>query len=777
MKKAFKIAKLELSNLFYSPIAWFLLIVFLFQAGFTFTHVTQDLLQSKNLSGKDDIFGFVTSYLFSGWQNSLFPAMLDKLFLYLPLLTMGLISKEVSSGTISLLYSSPLKVKEIVWGKFLAMVGYVLILMTVLVVFGVAGFFFIPHMDLALFFSGLLGVFLLLCTYSAIGLFMSSLTSYQVVAALCTFVVFAALAYVGSIWQGVDFVRDLTYFLSISGRTSKMVGGLITTKDIFYFVLISLMFLSFAVLKLQASRETKPWYVRTGRYIGVFVLVLVLGYLTSRPGYIGYWDVTATKTNTITEGAQKIISQLDGPLEITSYINFLDGHHYYLGSPEKRNDDLDRWEKYIRFKKYISLKYVYYYDDVPDDKYLHNYNNKGKTLKEIADFQAKATKRNISGYLTPPAIQKLIDLSGEQNHYVMQLKYKGRTTFLRIFDDPQVWPSESEISAALKRLTATPPKIGFLQGNYERSIDVPGDNAFSVLTNSKSFRYSLINQGFDMQSVIIDSMHTKIPDGLAALVIADPRKPLSQATLQAINAYIAAGGNMMILGKPGKQQILNPLLMPLGVQLMDGRIIQESKYYSQDIAVTFLTAQMASWTKTAKGIFEDSGKVTLPGTTGIRILKDSTGGGKFNIVPLVMTDAKNSWNRTEGNIVFDSTRLVYDASLGDNRGPFPVVVSLTRHINGKEQRVIVGGDADIMANDELGRKNMGRTANFQFNTELFGWFTYGAFPVTSYRPSSRDHYFKLTDRTESLMEIFFLWILPGFMIVFATILLIRRRRK
>lgn len=777
MKKVIKIAKLELSNLFYSPIAWFVLIVFLFQAGFTFIHGTQDLLQSKNMSGKDDIFGFLTGYIYNNSQNSLFHVMLDKLFLYLPLLTMGLISKEVSNGTISLLYSSPLKVRQIVFGKFLAMVGYNLVLIGVLVLFGIAGFCFIPHLDIPLFLSGLLSIFLLLCTYSAIGLFMSSLTSYQVVAALCTFVVFAALAYVGNIWQGIDFIRDLTYFLSIAGRTSKMIAGLITTKDLCYFLLITLMFLAFAILKLQASRETRPWYIKSGRYILVFMVVLVLGYLSSRPVFTLYWDTTATKSNTITKDAQQLIKELDSPLEITSFINFLDIHHFYLGSPERRNEDLDRWEKYIRFKKDISLNYVYYYDDVPDDKYLRNYANKGKTLKQIAEHQAKAMKRDLNRFKTPDEIHQRIDLLPEMNHYVMQLKYKGRTTFLRIFDDPQVWPSESEVSAALKRLTAKAPEIGFLQGAFERSIDQPGDNAFSSLTNRKPFRYSLINQGFNMAAIKVDSANPTIPDDLAALVIADPRSALDDQTLAAVKAYLSKGGNMMILGKPGKQQILNPLLADLGVQLMDGRIIQESQYFSQDIAVTYATREMAKWSKMAQGIYKDSMKVTLPGTTGIVFNAEKSALAGFHIEPLLMTDPFNSWNRTKGNVVFDSTHLSFDSSINDQRGPFPVVVALTRKLNGKEQRIIVGGDADIMANAELSRKNMGRTANFQFNTELFGWFTYGRFPVNSYRPSSQDHYLTLTDAGESVLEIVFLWLLPAFLIVFASILLIRRRRK
>ncbi|ANI89609.1 hypothetical protein A9P82_10100 [Arachidicoccus ginsenosidimutans] len=770
MKKIFKIAKLELSNLFYSPIAWFLLIVFVFQAAFNFTHTLDGLMRSKHLMDKDDIFGFLTNYIFSGWATSLFPGLLDKLYLYLPLLTMGLISREMNSGTISLLYSSPVKVREIVFGKFLAMVGYALVLIGVLMLFGITAFWFIPHMDVALFLSGLFGVFLLLCTYAAIGLFMSCLTSYQVVAALSTFVVFAALTYVGQIWQKVDFVRDLTYFLSISGRTSKMIAGLITTKDVFYFVLIAGMFLVFSIIKLQSGRETKAWYIKAGKYVGIFAFVLLAGYITSRPGYVGYWDVTATNVNTITESAQKIIKELDSPLEVTTYINYLD-RNYYLGSPDKRNADLDRWEKYIRFKKDITLKYVYYYDDVPSDPYLHKYMNKNKTILQIAQKRAEADKDDLDRFKTPAEIHKEINLLPEGNKYVMRLKYKGRTTFLRIFDDPETWPSETEVSAALKRLISIPPKIGFLQGDYERSIDKDGDDAYKNIVNLKPFRYSLINQGFDVTPVMADSTHS-IPADIAALVIADPRKELSPAALNAIRKYVAAGGNLMILGKPGKQEILNPLLKMLGVQLMPGQILQDSSAYAQNIATVYLTKEAAQWSPVLQGAYNDSTFVSMPGVCGINY-KDSEG---FRITPLLLTDSAKSWNHV-GNVVLDSSAIKYNPALGDGKGPFATTIALTRTVNGKEQRIIVSGDADVMSNAELGRKNMGRTVNFQFNTVLFGWFTYGKFPVNSYRPKAKDHFFTLSDAGFKIINIGLLWILPVALLLFGTILLIRRRRK
>ncbi len=212
MKKTLRLARLELSLLFYSPIAWFLLIVFLFQCGMIYISTLDDYLTMQDLGTYPAGLNFLTAKVFAP-NYGVFAQMVGKIYLYIPLLTMGLISREVTSGTISLLYSSPVRIRQIVFSKFIAQMAYNLLLTFVLFLFVCLGLANIKSADIGLLLSGLLGIYLLLCTYSAIGLFMSCLTSYQVVAAISTFVMFAFLNYVGFLWQDMDIMRNVTYFL------------------------------------------------------------------------------------------------------------------------------------------------------------------------------------------------------------------------------------------------------------------------------------------------------------------------------------------------------------------------------------------------------------------------------------------------------------------------------------------------------------------------------------------------------------------------------------
>jgi ABC-2 type transport system permease protein len=790
MKTIVKIAKTELALLFYSPIAWFLLVAFLFQAGLAYTGVIENYLISQEMGGRRlQYLTFLTTRIFAP-NSGIWPALVRNLYLYLPLLTMGLMSREINSGTIKLLYSSPIKVREIIFGKFLAMMIYNLALVGILAIIVVCGLLNIHAADAGLLLAGLLGIYVLLCAYAAIGLFMSCLTSYQVVAALSTLVLLAALSYVGTVWQDIDFVRDLTYFLSISGRVDQMLLGLITTKDLLYFGVIIFVFLSFSIYKLQGDRESKPAWIKAGRYVLIVVVALAIGYISSRPPLVGYLDLTATQAMTLTANSQTIIREMgDEPLEVTSYINLLDGRFYY-GKPENRNQDIARWEPYLRFKPNIKFRYVYFYDSA-GDKYLFK-NNPGKNVRTLAEQYVKSMKLDLANFKTPAEMHRLIDLRPEENRYVMQLKYKGRTTFLRLFDDQTVFPSETETDAALKRLLqAHLPKIAFLQGEAERSIDKLGDRQYKMLTNQITFRNSLVNQGFDVETVSLQE--SEVPADIAALVIADPKMAFDTVVVARIQRYLAAGGNLLLAGEPGKQSLLNPLLQPLGVQLVDGMLIQQSKDFSPALIQLHPTAFADSFTKKLRQDEDDSFPVTMLGAAALTY----SNSGPFTVTPLLVTNGKDCWNKrvrpTEeeiesseddnegsssggGGMVRAFPRISFSAADGDQPGPLTAAIGLTRTINGRQQRIVVTGDADFLSNAELGRYTP-RTANFDFSTALFSWFSNGEFPIDTSRPLSKDKRITMTSGGMVVLKWLLLGFLPGLLLIAGSILLIRRKRK
>ena len=126
-------------------------------------------------------------------------------------------------------------------------------------------------------------------------------------------------------------------------------------------------------------------------------------------------------------------------------------------------------------------------------------------------------------FKSPEEIKKTIDLSSEGNRFVKLLEREnGQKTFLRVYDDMQIFPFETETSAAFKRLVMELPMVGFLKGHGERDCIKEGDRDYNRFAQDKPFRYSLINQGFDFSEVTLDN---DIPDEVDILVISDMRHP------------------------------------------------------------------------------------------------------------------------------------------------------------------------------------------------------------------------------------------------------------
>ena len=129
MKTIYKIAKLELANLFYSPIAWFILIIFMLQMGINFGEMMGSLGRFQEL-GRNLMN--LTARVYYGGMGGLLRGVSSSLYLYIPLLTMGLISQEFNRGSIKLLFSSPISSRQIILGKYLGMMFYGLTIMGVL---------------------------------------------------------------------------------------------------------------------------------------------------------------------------------------------------------------------------------------------------------------------------------------------------------------------------------------------------------------------------------------------------------------------------------------------------------------------------------------------------------------------------------------------------------------------------------------------------------------------------------------------------------------------
>jgi len=245
---SFIIAGRELRTLFLSPLAWTILGVtqlilaymFLTQIDF-YLSIQAKLIGIPNAPGVTDL---VIAPLF-GNAAVIF-------LLITPLLTMRVISDERRNKTISLLFSAPISISEIVLGKFLAIFAFLLIL-----IFSIAlmplSLLTIGELDMGKFAACLLAMILLAASFNALGLYMSAIASQPTVAAVASF---GALLFLWIIdWAGNNNGgSNLFEYISIMRHFENLLRGLVNSTDIAYFVLFIAGFLILSIRRLDNDR-------------------------------------------------------------------------------------------------------------------------------------------------------------------------------------------------------------------------------------------------------------------------------------------------------------------------------------------------------------------------------------------------------------------------------------------------------------------------------------------------------------------------------------------
>ncbi len=297
MRQMSAIARREMKVLFFSPIGWLVLIVFCIQLG----SLLSANLSSRTYSvwGISEISTSLTYNILYGNGASLIPGIASELYLYIPLLTMGLLSREFGEGTMKLLLSSPVRVRDIVLGKYFSMMGYAGVLVGFIGVLGILlGLFVIDNPDIGLYLWSLFLVFLVICAYAAIGLYVSSLTNYQFVAAIGTVGVLFFLNYASRLSvAGSDsvFSAILIWLQGFSSLSS--FKGFVGSWEILFFVLVITLFLGLCYLRLQNVRNPGSWWKKAMRVAMLVFIVISLGYISSRPSMKYYADVRSSEVS------------------------------------------------------------------------------------------------------------------------------------------------------------------------------------------------------------------------------------------------------------------------------------------------------------------------------------------------------------------------------------------------------------------------------------------------------------------------------------------------
>jgi ABC-2 type transport system permease protein len=257
MKSILAIFNKEIKSFFYSPVAYVILAIFTALTGvFFYLYLNSfveaafmDTIRSQQYRMQPQKFNvnlmLIRPYFWNIALISLFT---------LPAITMRLYSEEKRQGTIELLYTAPITPLQIVLGKFLAGVAFYGVLLMPTIFFQ-ALLFAYGEPELAPIISGYLGLLLMGAAFIAAGLFISTTTENQIIAAIASFALSLFLWIVGA---GASFVGEtlapVLSYISIISHFEDFAQGVVDSKHIIYYLLFSAFWLYFALKTIESVK-------------------------------------------------------------------------------------------------------------------------------------------------------------------------------------------------------------------------------------------------------------------------------------------------------------------------------------------------------------------------------------------------------------------------------------------------------------------------------------------------------------------------------------------
>jgi len=242
------IATRELRSLFLTPLAWailaitqFILCLFYLKSVELYLNIQPQLEANNSDPG-------ITSII----VESLYGSAAFILMIIIPLLTMRLISAERQNKTLTLLFSAPLSMTEIILGKYLGVILFLVIMIAMITIMPLTVLFG-GQLDFGLLLSNIIGLFLILSSFAAIGLYISTLTSNPILSAVISFTSLLLLNLI-DLLATENNPSGLFSYISLRSHLDNLFTGFFKSSDVIYYLLLILTFIVLSIRRLDNDR-------------------------------------------------------------------------------------------------------------------------------------------------------------------------------------------------------------------------------------------------------------------------------------------------------------------------------------------------------------------------------------------------------------------------------------------------------------------------------------------------------------------------------------------
>ncbi|MBD5549701.1 MAG: ABC transporter permease [Lachnospiraceae bacterium] len=620
------IYKRELRACFHSFIGWLFLAVVLFLTGLYTT--AYNLAQGS-------------AYISYTLESSLIIFIVA-----IPILTMRILAEDRKNKTDQMILTAPVSVWKIVLGKYMALETVFAIPCAVLCLYPLllGRYGDIPYAEN---YVALFGFFLYGSAVVAIGVFVSSLTESQVIAAVLS-VVFIFIGYVMSgICSLISATGNImTKMLSVYDLTSPFVdllNGSLKISAIVYYLSVIFLMLFFTTQSIQKRRySVSVKQLKKGAYsIGLIilttaVLICVNVVLKQLPTEYTEFDVTKERLYSLTEESYKMMDALQEDITI------------YVLSPEgsMNLDVVETLNRYENYSKHIRVEYV--------------------DISSNPTFAAQYTDASVSS-------RSLIVVSDRRSKYIdanelyqMELSYETYGYEITGYD------AEGQITSALSYVTMEDmPKVYLLDGHGESGLE---EGFLSVL--------SKLNIEYETLNLLTAE---EVPADAKGLIVNAPTADFSADDTEKIREYLNSGGDALFVYGYSEEKLPNyqSLLADYNVTIEAGMVVEQSMdYYYQNMLYLLPEVEYDEMTASVY-----DGYVFAPYAVGIVIDEDAEENGE---VHYLLKTTENAFARTNPDEVTDGAKTE-----GDIDGPFALGARMTKQAGDGESTVVVYTSAAI----------------------------------------------------------------------------------
>jgi ABC-2 type transport system permease protein len=474
------------------------------------------------------------------------------LLFFVPAVTMRSLAEERSRGTLELVLAQPITGVEFLLGKFLGIMGFMAVALAgtlgAVVALRLGG---APYMGVIV--SQYLGALLFTGALVAVGLWASSLTRNQItafIAALTTIFVLMAIT-LGVVLIGLPPVLAAAATrLGLLSHFAAISRGVLDLRDLVYFLTVTVAFLSLAYLMIERDRlylKGRAWRTLRLGTLGILLICIVVNLLGRH--IRGRIDLTPGKAYTLSATTRDVLGGLDDVVTM----KFFASRELPPQVEIVRRDVEDLLADYAAAAgENLQLLRFSPSAENPD------------AMREAEQVEIPAIQFNVLGQ---------DEFQVRQGYLGIAVQYADGTAtvpFVSQTDD-----LEYRLTSAVLALTdAQRSTVGFLTGHGE--ADIASD--ISGLAD-------ILRQNYSVQSVSITEDTVGIPDSIRVLVVPGPRDPISPAEGEKLRAFLAGGGNMLLMMQqvaidetqmfpsPQPHPVLDSLLADYGVGVPEGMVM------------------------------------------------------------------------------------------------------------------------------------------------------------------------------------------------------------